>query len=178
MYVKESLLGNINQPITGWLGHSNPFNFSAHYQPAQTISQFICGTSPILAFSALESGLATFEKTSIQAIRKKSKSMTDVFIKLMEQECSNFGFQLLSPKNASVRGSEVSYSHPDGFAIIQALIAQGVIGDFRTPNIARFGFAPLYLRYLDVWKMVECLKGIMESKEWDQPQFKQRGAVT
>jgi len=115
---------------------------------------------------------------SIKAIRKKSKRLTDVFIQLMEQECGDLGFELLSPKDANIRGCQVSFAHPHGFQIIQALASRGIIGDYREPNIVRFGFAPLYLRYEDVWKTVDCLKQVMESGEWEQAQFKERGKVT
>ena len=178
LYVNESLLSNVTQPLTGWLGHSDPFAFDIDYKPANNISKFVCGTPPILSYAAVESGLELFERVSIKAIREKGKRMTDLFIGLMEQECASFGFELLSPRDAELRGCQIAYSHPDGFPIIQALVSHGVVGDFRAPNILRFGFTPLYIRYNDVWETVMRLKKIMQSEEWTQPEFSRRGIVT
>ena len=178
LYVKEALLKEVTQPLTGWLGHTDPFAFDTEYKPADDISKFICGTPPILSYAAVESGLEIFERASIEAIREKGKRLTNLFIRLMEQECDSFGFKLLSPRDSERRGCQVAYAHSDGFPIVQALVARGVIGDFREPNIVRFGFTPLYIRYIDVWETVTRLSAIMESGEWKRPEFQERGIVT
>ena len=178
LYVKESLQQKARQPLTGWMGHANPFDFSREYQAAVDISQFLCGTPAILSMAAIEPSLDLFAQVDMQKIRGKSQQLSELFIELMSQECGEFGFELVSPIDANQRGSQVSYVHPEAFSIMQSLIAHQVIGDFRTPDILRFGMTPLYLRFVDIWDAIACLKTIMENEEWDQPQFKIRGIVT
>lgn len=178
VYVKKSLLPSLQQPLTGWMGHAKPFNFDIDYQSAKDISQFLCGTPPILSYTAIDTSLDVFAKVDMHVVRDKSIKLTQLFIDLMEQECADYQFQLITPKDANSRGSMVSFTHPEGYPIIQALIANGVIGDFRAPNILRFGIAPLYLRYVDIWNTVQYLKKIMETSEWNHPKFKTREAVT
>ena len=171
------------QPLSGWLGHAAPFEFSPVYLPASGIRRFACGTPPILSLSALEAGLEVFEVAEalggMAALRRKSTALGDLFIECIEARCAGHGLVLASPRDASQRGSQVSFTHPEGgYAIVQALIARGVIGDFRAPDLLRFGFTPLYTRYLDVWDAVEQLAAVLESGEWRQPEFNKRAAVT
>jgi len=166
-------------PLSGWLGHAQPFAFDPYYEPASGIQRFICGTPPVLSLAALECGVDTVLAASMDAIRAKSIALTDLFIALVEERCANHGFTLVTPRDSAARGSQVSFAHgAGGYAIMQALIARGVIGDFRAPDILRFGFTPLYTRFIDVWDAVERLRQVMASGEWREPRFSVRAAVT
>ena len=178
LYVHKSLIEKVSQPLTGWMGHIQPFEFVVNYQPANDICKYICGTPPIIAYKAIESGLTVFEQVSMNVVREKSIQLSEIFIQLMQQECIKFGFELFSPRNAEQRGSQVSFTHGNGFSIMQTLISHNVVGDFRQPNILRFGFSPLYMRFEDVWDAVICLREIMQTKEWQSEQFNKRGYVT
>ena len=178
LYVHKSLIEKVSQPLTGWMGHIQPFEFVVNYQPANDICKYICGTPPIIAYKAIESGLTVFEQVSMNVVREKSIQLSEMFIQLMQQECIKFGFELFSPRNAEQRGSQVSFTHGNGFSIMQTLISHNVVGDFRQPNILRFGFSPLYMRFEDVWDAVICLREIMQTKEWQSEQFNKRGYVT
>jgi kynureninase len=171
------------QPLSGWLGHAAPFEFSPHYRPARGIQRFVCGTPPILAMAALECGVDVFAEAEplggMAALRAKSIALGDLFIALVQRRCAAHGLTLASPADGRERGSQVSFAHAEGgYAIVQALIARRVIGDFRAPDILRFGFTPLYTRYLDVWDAVEHLVQVMERGEWREPRFHARQAVT
>lgn len=166
------------QPLSGWWGHQKPFEMAQHYQPSQGIRRYLCGTQPILSMRLIECGLDIFLATDMQLIREKSLKMTDLFMQLLEQECSEFGFTLITPTAHQHRGSHVSFRHEHGYAIIQALIARGVIGDYREPEVLRFGITPLYLGYEDIWNAVQHLKAVMTNKEWQNTQYQTRGAVT
>ncbi|KJV33657.1 kynureninase [Aquitalea magnusonii] len=166
------------QPLSGWWGHSRPFDMAADYQPAQGIRRFLCGTQPILSMALVECGLDATLQTGMTALREKSLALTDLFIQLVEQRCGHHPLTLITPRNHAQRGSHVSYRHPQGYAVMQALIARGVIGDYREPEVLRFGITPLYLRHVDVWDAVETLRDILDGASWDQPQFQQRHAVT
>jgi kynureninase len=173
----------LSQPLSGWLGHAAPFEFSSAYRPAAGINRFICGTPSVIALAALECGvdtvLAAEALGGMAALRVKAIALTSLFIELIAQRCENQGLILISPGDAAQRGSQVSLGHRQGaHAIIQALIARGVTGDYRDPGILRFGFTPLTLRYVDVWDAVEQLVQILDSGEWRQSRFQQRGAVT
>ena len=170
-------------PLSGWLGHAQPFAFEPQYQPAKGIQRFICGTPPVLSMAALECGvdtvLAASERGGMTAIRHKSLALTDLFMRLVEERCAGRGFTIVTPREPGQRGSQVSIAHPDdGYAIMQAVIARGVIGDFRPPDILRFGFTPLYTRFVDVWDAVDRLQQVMTSDEWRDPRFAVRAAVT
>jgi kynureninase len=174
---------HFRQPLSGWLGHAAPFAFSPDYEPASGIARFVCGTPPVISLAALECGVDTVlaaERTGgIAAIREKSIALTQLFIDLVEQRCSVHGLALASPRNASHRGSQVSFAHPThGYEIMQALIARSVIGDFRAPDLLRFGFTPLYTRFVDVWDAVDRLRSVLDSGEWRNPRFAARAAVT
>ena len=171
------------QPLSGWLGHAAPFAFVSDYRPAAGIARFVCGTPPVLSLAALECGvdtvLAAEPLGGLSALRAKSIGLTDLFIRLVESRCSGHDLSLVSPRDAVDRGSQVGFAHPTGgYAIIQALIARGVIGDFRAPDILRFGFSPLYTRFVDVWDAVDKLREVLESAAWRDPRFAVRAAVT
>jgi kynureninase len=171
------------QPLSGWLGHAAPFAFTPDYQPAEGIARFVCGTPPMLSMAALDSGvdtvLAAERYGGLEAVRRKSIALTDLFIELVESRCVGQGLALVTPRDAAERGSQVSFAHDTGgYAIMQALIARGVIGDFRAPEILRFGFTPLYTRFVDVWDAVDRFQHVLVSGEWRDPRFAVRAAVT
>tara|TARA_R110000868_G_scaffold46376_8_gene153255 strand:- start:22878 stop:24113 length:1236 start_codon:yes stop_codon:yes gene_type:complete len=166
------------QPLSGWMGHAAPFDFEGSYRPAPGITRHLAGTPAVLGLVALEEGVDLFLEADPGDLRRKSVLMTECFIALVEQECAGHGFVLATPRDADRRGSQVSFRHPEGYAIVQALIARGVTGDFRSPDILRFGFAPLYLRYRDLWDAAVHLRRVMETSAWDTPEFKTKAAVT
>jgi kynureninase len=166
------------QPLSGWLGHAAPFAFEADYRPAAGVARYVCGTPPVLSMVALEVGIDLMLGADLAALRRKSVALTEMFIALVEQECGSFGLTVLSPRDPERRGSQVSLRHKEGYPIMQALIARGVIGDFRAPDILRFGFAPLYVRFADLWDAVAAFKDILASGAWDRPEFRVRAAVT
>ena len=160
------------------MGHASPFTFDPEYRPAPGVERLLCGTPPILSLAALECGVETVARAGIGALRRKSTALTDLFIRLVEEQSAGHGLALASPRDADHRGSQVSYRHPEAHAIVQALIARGVIGDFREPDILRFGFAPAYLRFVDAWDAVTAMREVMESGAWKRPEFRRRGTVT
>jgi kynureninase len=164
--------------LSGWLGHKQPFAFDDYYSPAPGIDRFQCGTPGIIGCVALEVGVDLMREADMEEVRVKSSALGDLFIRLVTERCGNSGFRLACPEKAAERGSQVSFHHDEGYAIMQALIARGVIGDFRAPDILRFGFAPLYNSYADTWDAVNILREIMTSGEWDQDRFRQKAAVT
>ena len=141
-------------PLSGWLGHTDPFAFAPRYRAADGIARALVGTPPILSLAALEIGVDLAREADLAEVRHKSVALCEAFIALVEKECAGFGLRLASPREASRRGSQVCFTHPEGYAVMQALIARGVIGDFRAPDILRFGFAPLYVRFADVGEAV------------------------
>jgi len=178
MFVAKRHQGIAQQPLTGWWGHDIPFGFERDYRPRKDIRQFSTGTEPIISLAISEVGLDMFLRADLQEIRKKSLKLCDLFIQLIEQRLSGYGFEIVTPKEHGKRGSQVSISSENGFPIMQAVIDAGVIGDFRAPDIMRFGFTPLYVSYVNVWDAVERLVKIMETDAWDKPEFKQIGTVT
>lgn len=171
------------QPLTGWFGHAAPFEFTPQYRPAGGIARFACGTPPVLGLTALEVGvdsvLAAEPLGGMAALRRKSLALTCHFITLVEKHCAGHGLGVITPRQENERGSQVNLAHDDGaYAIVQALIARGVIGDFRAPDVLRFGFTPLYTRFVDVWDAVEQLRQVLESGEWKEARFNQKAAVT
>jgi kynureninase len=177
------------QPLAGWWGHATPFEFTPDYRPAPGITRYLCGTQPILNMAALECGLQVFSNAEplggMEALRTKSLALTDLFIDLVEQRCAGHGLRLATPREHAQRGSQVCLTRQHGaFAIVQALIARGVIGDFRAgdgeahPDILRFGFTPLYIGFEDVWNAVEQLRLVLDSGEWQSLEFNQKHAVT
>ncbi|MFZ9634469.1 MAG: kynureninase, partial [Alphaproteobacteria bacterium] len=162
------------QPLSGWLGHDAPFAFETGYRPAAGISRYICGTPPVLSMVALECGVDTVLAADMAALRAKSMRLGDLFVELVEARCAGHGIALACPRDAGARGSQVSCSHPDGYAFGQALIARGVVGDFRAPDVMRFGLAPLYLRYADIWRAVDELARVLSTRAPDDPRFRRR----
>lgn len=178
VYVAERHQEKFSQPLSGWLGHAQPFAFEWKYEPADGIARYLCGTQPVLSLTALECGVDLLTTCDLAAIRTKSLAMTDLFIALVEEQCAGYGLELATPRDHAQRGSQVSFHHAEGYPIMQALIARGVIGDFRAPDIVRFGFTPLYLRYADVWQAAAILTDILHTRTWDRPEYKQRAKVT
>ena len=170
--------GAISQPLSGWWGHARPFAFEKHYAAGEGIRRFLCGTQPILSLRALKGALGIWDEVDMAALREKSLGLTDLFIALVEEKCAAYGLELESPREREKRGSQVSFRHPHAYEIMQALIARGVIGDFRAPSTMRFGFTPLYLRYADVWRAVEILEEILRTGAWQDARFAVRSAVT
>ena len=191
------------QPLSGWWGHAAPFEFTPDYRPAPGITRYLCGTQPILSLTALDCGLDTVLAAQplggMGALRQKSLALTDLFIKLVEDRCAGHGLGLATPRDHASRGSQVCLTRSSGaYAIVQALIKRSVIGDFRAgdpstgsgqapstgsgrtgmPDILRFGFTPLYIGFEDVWNAVEHLKQVLETAEWQSPEFNQKNAVT
>jgi kynureninase len=160
------------------MGHDAPFAFDLDYRPRGGVDRFLVGTPPILSLVALESGLNQFAGVDMAAVQRKSIALCDLFIALVEQELAGHGLTLASPRDVATRGSQVSFRHPEGYPIMQALIARGVIGDFRAPDILRFGFAPLYVSFVDVWNAVAQLGAVVAGQEWQRPEFRRRAAVT
>jgi len=176
LYVAAQHQDLFEQPLTGWLGHAKPFDFEDDYQGAAGIQQAMCGTPPVLANAALEVALNLMLSVDMHLVRVKSQLMGNLFIQLIQQRCPQF--EVESPTDDEQRGSHVSLAHTQGYAIMQALIARNIIGDFRAPKTLRFGFTPLYLRYVDLWDTVEALEDIMLQESWNQPEFLHRQAVT
>jgi kynureninase len=179
VWVHRRHADRFRQPLSGWMGHAAPFDFSSEYRPAAGIARYLCGTPPVLSLAALECGVDTVLGAGIEALREKSIALTAAFIALVEARCAGHGLSLVTPRDAQQRGSQVCFARAEGgYAIMQALIARGVIGDFRAPDILRFGFTPLYTRFVDVWDAVEHLVQVLESGEWKAARFNQRAAVT
>jgi kynureninase len=178
LFIARRLQGEIRMPLTGWLGHAEPFAFETDFRPAPGITRAIVGTPPVLSLAALEVGVDIALEADMAAVRRKSLALSRLFIDLVAQECPGLGLVLASPERDERRGSQVCFAHPEGYAVMQALIARGVIGDFRAPDILRFGFAPLYQRFAEIWDAVGILREILAAGAWDRPEFKARAAVT
>ncbi len=182
-WVHPRHLGQVSQPLTGWMGHSAPFDFVSDFQPADGSAKFLCGSPPILSMTALDAGVDTLLAAEpyggMAALRRKSLLLTELFISLVTPLCAEFDMHIATPLEPSQRGSQVSLERStDGYPIVQALIARGVVGDFRAPDILRFGFTPLYTRFVDVVDAVERLREVLTSGEWRDERFAQRAAVT
>ena len=188
----------LRQPLSGWLGHAAPFDFAPSYRPANGISRFVCGTPSVLAMSALECGVDVFAAAApaggMAALRAKSIALGELFIARVEARCADLGLALVTPRDASMRGSQASFAHADGYRVMQALIERGVIGDFRAgepsaardgdadaslgADLLRFGFTPLYTRYVDAWDAAEHLHDVLKGGAWRDDRFARRGKVT
>jgi kynureninase len=177
IYVAKRLQDELTNPLQGWMGHEAPFAFVDDFRPSSGIVRFLTGTPSILAMAALEAGIATFDGISMADVQAKSRKLSQLVVDEVEARCGH-EVRLASPRDPAGRGSHVVFAHPDGYAVVQALIARGVIGDFRAPDLMRFGFTPLYTRYADVVRAADILAGILETREWDQPRLKARAKVT
>ena len=185
------------QPLSGWLGHASPFEFAPSYKPAAGIARFVCGTPPVLAMAALECGLGVFGEAEahggMRALRAKSNALGTLFIERVETLCAGLGLELVTPREPAERGSQASFAHAHGHAVMQAMIERGVIGDFRagepagesarsepalSGDLLRFGFTPLYTRFVDAWDAAEQLHDVLASGVWREPRFGTRAAVT
>jgi kynureninase len=178
LYVAQRHQDAFSQPLSGWLGHAQPFAFDNQYVPAEGIGRYLCGTPPVLSMTALECGVDMLLDADMQRVREKSLALTDAFIELVQVRCAGFGLELATPLDHVLRGSQVSFHHQEGYAIMRALIAAGVVGDFRAPDIVRFGFTPLYVRYVDVWDAVEHLRLILSERRWEHEAYRVRAKVT
>ena len=176
IYVNPNLVNSLDPCLYGWLGHKNPFDFSLNYYPASGIDRMRVGTPPVIAMAALEASLDIWETVNINDVRETSIQLTDQFIKGVEQKCPML--QLITPRLPENRGSQVSFSFEHGYAAMQACIERGVIGDFRAPDVMRFGFTPLFIDSQDVERAIETLAEIMSKDLWNDPKFQKRNKVT
>ncbi len=176
IYVRPDIVGDTFPALSGWLGHDAPFAFEQDYRPAMGIERMRVGTPPILQLTALEAALSVWENVDMADLRKTSIALCDLFISQVEARCPQL--TLVSPRDGAMRGSQVSFAFEHGYAAMQALIAQDVIGDFRAPNIMRFGFTPLYIDEADVIRAVDKMVDVLDNKRWDDPKFQMTGRVT
>ncbi len=178
LFVAERHQATMQSPLGGWMGHARPFAFVDGYEAAPGIARFLCGTPPILAVAALEAGVDLHLEVEMQQVADKSRAMAELLIDLVAARCAPYGVALVGPARGALRGSHVSFRHPDAYAVMQALIARGVIGDFRAPDVMRFGLTPLYLRYADIVQAVEVLEHVLRTEAWRAAEFQVRRAVT
>jgi kynureninase len=178
LYVARRLQAGFVPALQGWLGHARPFDFDPAYAPAEGIRRAIVSTPSILALAALEAGVDTLRRWKMDDIRAKSEALSEMFRILIDPLADRLGLTRASPRDFAARGSQICYRHADGYAIVQALIERRVVGDFRAPDILRFGFAPLYLRHVDVWDAAANLVDVIETRAFDEPRFRVRARVT
>ena len=174
-FVAESLQEQVDQPLTGWLGHAEPFAMDRDYTPAAGVGRMRAGTPPILGLAALDAALDAFDGVQMADLRRKSLSLTSLFMDLVRERTD---LEIVTPAEPELRGSQVSVRHSEAYGVVQAMVARGVVGDFRTPDVARFGFAPLYVSHVDVWDAVEALCQVLERREYADPAYAVRAAVT
>jgi kynureninase len=163
-------------PITGWLGHARPFEFRDDYEPAAGIDRFLCGTHPVLGLASLEAAVDVMLAADPARLWEKAQRLCDYFIHLVEQRCAGLGVEVVTARHADQRGSHVGLRYADALPVIENLIERGVIGDYRAPDVMRFGFAPLYVGFEDVWRGVDILHDILRTRSWDRPEFRIRRA--
>ena len=178
IWVSEALQNRFTQPLSGWWGHAKPFEMSPDYAPADGIRRYLTGTQGIISMSMAELGLDIANRVDMAAVREKSLQLSDLFIELVDSRLADHPVEIVTPREHAHRGSQVSITHPEGFAIMSALIERGIIGDYREPEVLRFGLTPLYIGFTDVWDTVEALRDILDNRLWDAPAHKVRGAVT
>lgn len=176
IYARPDIADSIEPALSGWLGHDAPFAFEPNYRPAGGIERMRVGTPPVIQMAALEAALSLWDDVSMADVREKSIKLSELFIREVEARCPQL--ELMCPRDPQARGSQVSFAFEHGYAVVQALIADGVVGDFRAPNIMRFGFTPLYVDEEDVIVAAKRLESIMSSGKWNQPQYHKRSAVT
>lgn len=178
IYVAKRHHDALDHPLTGWLGHADPFAFADDYVHASGMNKLLTGTPPILSLTALDAALDAFDGIDLNVLRTKVADLTGLFVALADERLLRHGFALASPRDAARRGGVVSLTHAEGYAIMQAVIARNVIGDFRAPDVARFGFSPLTTRFVDVFDAAATIDEVMATRAWDTPEFKSRKAVT
>ncbi|NRB31371.1 MAG: aminotransferase class V-fold PLP-dependent enzyme, partial [Rhizobiaceae bacterium] len=176
IYARPDLLDQLQPALSGWLGHEQPFAFDLDYRPGNGIERMRVGTPSILQLASLEAALDVWEGVDLQDIRERSIALSELFIREVEARCPQL--KLASPRDPQERGSQVSFHFDNGYAAMQALISRNVIGDFRAPDIMRFGFTPLYLEESDIIAAAEILQDILDNDLWDTPEFKTKSAVT
>ncbi len=174
LHVRPDALEGLEQPLSGWMGHASPFTFRDGYEPAPGVERFAAGTPPILAVAALAGALEAFDGLDMAALETKARALGDLFLTRAER----LGLESVSPGAGTRRGGHVSLRHEHGYAIVQALIARGVVGDFRDPDLMRFGFSPLILSHAEVFDAADVLAEVLESRVYEEPQFQTRAAVT
>ena len=177
LYVAQALQGELQSPLQGWMGHAQPFAFDDDYRAAPGIRSFLTGTPSILALAALDAGLDTFDGIALRDLEAKSRALSQLFVDEVEARCGR-EVTLASPRDPAKRASHVVFAHEQGYAVMQALIDRGVIGDFRAPDLMRFGFTPLYTRFEAVVRAAEILGDILTARAWDDPRFLERKKVT
>ncbi|MEO3388324.1 kynureninase [Mesorhizobium sp. CAU 1741] len=178
IYVAERHLGAASQPLSGWWAHARPFAMERGFEADTGIRRFQCGTQCMLSMRALKGALDIWDDVDLNAVREKSVALTDLFIELVEEKCAGLGVTLESPRDSAKRGSQVSFLHDNAYAVMQALIERGVIGDFRAPTTLRFGFTPLYIGYREVWDAATILEDVLRTEVWKDDRFAVRAAVT
>ncbi len=178
IYVAKRHQDSARQPLSGWWGHAVPFKFESSYRPVSGIRRFLVGTQSILGLKGVEAAMDLFDGVDIHAIRRKSQALCDTFIQLVEQHPDCAPLRLASPRDAERRGSQVSFDYAQGYAVVRAMIEQGVIGDFREPGIMRFGLAPYYLRFTDLFDAVEAMADCMRRQVWTDAKYITRETVT
>ena len=174
IYARGDIAEQMRSPLAGWMGHAAPFAFEADYTPKAAAARFAAGTPGILSLAALSGALNAFEGIDRSALAVKARALGDLCLAL----AARLGLPSISPKLGSERGGHISLVHPEGYAVVQALIARGIIADFRAPDAMRFGFSPLFVRYVDVWDAMTALGDVLKTRAWDQPAFLRRAAVT
>ncbi|MFW5634343.1 MAG: kynureninase [Erythrobacter sp.] len=175
-YVAQRHHGDLAQPLTGWFGHATPFAFSDDYEAAPGVEQLLCGTSPVLGLTALEVGVDLIAEIGVERLHAKSRALSGFFLECLAER--GLALDLASPADSAVRGSQLSFRHERAYPICQALIARGVIGDFRAPDILRLGFAPAYLSFTEIAEAARHLAEVIAGEEWRRPEFNRRAAVT
>ncbi len=178
IYAAKQHHATMTQPLSGWWSHANPFDFSHQYVPANGIKRMLSGTQPILSLCGVSTGLDTFHGIQMDEVRKKSMALCQLFIDLVTQRCGNYGLEIIGPIHAEQRGSHVSVAFEQGYSVVQAMIEQGVTGDFRAPNLMRFGFTPLYIGYEQVWNAIEVLGDCLQREVWKDEKYDRRSLVT
>lgn len=178
LYVAPRNQNTARQPLSGWHGHADPFAFTTDYRPAAGIDQFRCSTPQLLSYAPLEAALQLWKDIDLGTVRAKSVRMTELFTHLVKQECTDLGTEVASPRNPANRGSQIAVRHQHSYQVMQALIERGVIGDFRAPDLMRFGFTPLFLRYIDVWDAAAALQDILATGAWHDERYADRATVT
>jgi kynureninase len=178
LYVASRLQEEMPSAIQGWMGHADTFSFDAGYRPAPGVMRHLCGTPPMLAMAALEAAVDLFGSIDMAAVRRKSVALGDLLIRLVDERLADRDLLVASPRESARRGSQVSLSHPNGYRVMRALIDRGVIGDFRPPDLMRFGLAPLYIRHVDIWDAVQTLREVLDGELWRDRTYAARATVT
>ncbi len=166
------------QPLTGWWGHARPFAMETAYEPAAGVARYLGGTQPVVSLALVGCGLDVATRADLHAVRAKSVALGELFVALVAQQLAAHPLTLVSPADPARRGSHLTFAHPDAYAVVQALIERGVVGDYREPDCLRFGLTPLYLRHVDVFDAVAVLRDVLDTGSYDQPRFRARAAVT